>query len=123
MKSKTTLLVMVASALVQVAAAADQPTGQPAAQLLNQLSASKSVQPHSTTGSTTVTKTKPLFNTPLNKFQAVQNYTITRAGNISSRSWTGMVGWNPGTPSFAFESGGGREEGLTLFWIGHEPWR
>lgn len=111
MKTKITLLAIAAWAVMQAAAAADQPA--------NQLSISKVIKP----SANTVTKPKSLVVTPLNKYLPVQSTVITRDGNISSRSWTETVGWNPGKPSLAYDSGGGKEQGLPLFWIGHEPWR
>ena len=119
MKTKTTLLAIAACAAIEAAALAGQPPKAPVTQ--NQLSASKNVTP--TTANTTTTVKKPVIVTPLNKSLPVQKTDIYRVENISSRAWTESVGWNPGTPFMAYDSGGGREQGLTLFWIGSEPSR
>src|SRR5271170_3561131 len=118
MKTKTTLLAIAACAVIQAAALAGQPPKAPVTQ--NQLSASQNVTP---TANAATTVKKPLIVTPLNKSLPVQKTDIYRFGNISSRAWTESVGWNPGTPSMAYDSGGGKEQGLTLFWIGREPSR
>ena len=106
MKTKITLLVIATCAIVQVAAAA------------NPIIVSKPIQP---SAAKVAAKSKPVVFTPLNKLP-VENTKIQRVGNISSRSWTQSVGWNPGAPSVACESAAApKDQGLTLLWIGREP--
>jgi hypothetical protein len=116
MKTKITLLAIVACALLQVAASADQTA--------NQISVSKAIKPGANAANTAnaVTKLKPLIVTPLSKSLLPSNDKIQRAGNVSSRSWTQTVGWTPGKSEFPSESTGPKDQGLTLFWVGHEPW-
>ena len=121
MKTKITLLAIAACAAIQAVALAGQPPKAPVTQ--NQLNASKTVTPATATTSTTTPVKKPVIITPLNKSLPVQKTDIYRVGKVSSRAWTESVGWNPGTPSMAYDSGGGKEQGLTLFWIGSEPSR
>ncbi len=114
MKTKMTLLAIAAGVAVQGMALAGQSTGS---------NTTKLTAPAPIPAATTTTKAKPLFFTPLSQFPPAKNDSrITRAGNISSRAWTESVGWDPGKPSTTDDSTGGREQGLSLFWIGHEPW-
>jgi hypothetical protein len=113
MKTKTTLLAIVACALLQVAASADQPA--------NQINVSKVIKPTTNTAST-VTKPKSVVLTPLSKSLPPSNDKIQRVGNVSSRSWTQTVGWTPGISEFPTENADPKDQGLSLFWIGHEPW-
>jgi hypothetical protein len=53
----------------------------------------------------------------------VDNGQISRAGNLSSRSWTASTGWDPGIPSIHSENPVPKLEGLPIFWFGHAPWR
>ena len=108
MKTKMTLLVIATCAIVQVVAAADP------------IIVSKPIQP---SAANVAAKPKPVVFTPWNKLP-VENTKIQRVGNISSRSWTQSVGWNPGAPSLACESDTApKDQGMSLLWIGHEPWR
>jgi hypothetical protein len=113
MKTKITLLAIVACALLQVAASADQP--------VNQISVSKATKP-AANAANAVTKPKSVVVTPLSKSLPPGNDKIQRVGNVSSRPWTQTVGWTPGKSEFATESAGPKDQGWTLFWIGHEPW-
>ena len=108
MKMKMTLLVIATCAIVQVAVAADP------------IIVSKPIQP---SAANVAAKQKPVVFTPWNKLP-VENTKIQRVGNISSRSWTQSVGWNPGEPSFVSESAEApKDQGLSLLWVGHEPWQ
>jgi hypothetical protein len=117
MKTKMTLLAMAAGVAIQATVLAGQTNS-------SNTTTTKLTAPAPTPAATAVTKTKPLFFTPLSQFPSVKtDQSITRVGNISSRAWTESVGWDPGKPSLADDSSGGREQGLPLLWIGHEPWR
>ena len=108
MKKKMTLLMIATCAIVQVVAAA------------NPIIVSKPIQP---SAANVAAKPKPVVFSPLNKFP-VENTKIQRVGNISSRSWTQSVGWNPGAPSLESESATApKDQGLSLLWVGHEPWQ
>ena len=45
---------------------------------------------------------------------------IERVGNVSSRPWTQIVGWNQGT-QFASDAERYHEPRFNLFWLGNEP--
>ena len=98
MKTKTTLLAIAVCAAIEAAALAGQPPKAPVTK--DQLNASKNVTP----ATPTTTVKKPVIITPLNKSLPAQKTDIYRVGNVSSRAWTESVGWNPGTPSMAYET-------------------
>src|SRR5208282_2655734 len=54
--------------------------------------------------------------------QTAQSTQINRVGNLSSRSWASVVGWNPGNPEIQPELSGPRLEGWPILSIGHDPW-
>jgi hypothetical protein len=59
---------------------------------------------------------------PLARSAVIDKYRIERDGNLSSRPWTEIVGWHPGSPS-GFLNARPEDTGWPLLWFGAAPRR